>query len=163
LIPTNYSIEQIAFNLALLVQLETAFLSKNASIAANMPNISPLAMAPPLEPVIPGMIAEMRSHILINRITHPTFDVFSIGMLAIRNRIPTIRKSVIFPTFEPTIPGIKEATINHIATISTSQPFQLIFSPPQDSTILLTKNIEIYQKPHYFLNRGHPLTQHLDN
>jgi len=31
-----------------------------------------------------------------------------------------------------------------------------MLSPPTINQILLTKSIEIYQKPHYSLNRGHP-------
>jgi len=29
-------------------------------------------------------------------------------------------------------------------------------TPPKNQQIMLTKSIEIFQKPHYSLNRGHP-------
>jgi len=105
---------------------------KNDSIRASIPKISPLVIAPAFDPVIPGMKADMMSQIPTKRTVQPIALFFEIAVdPVIKNTIPTIRKSVMFATFEPTIPGIKDAMTSQIAKIRVSQPCQLMIAPPQ--------------------------------
>lgn len=96
-------------------------------MSAIIPKINPFTILPTLDPVIPGINAEMISQTPEIRTIHPaTFGPLSINIPVIRKTIPTIKKSAKLAPLWETMPGISEATISHIAKIKVNQPFQLM-------------------------------------
>jgi len=117
--------------------LHSFFFMKNDSIRVRIPKIKPSVIAPALDPVIPGIQAEITSQIPIRRTIQPIVRLLEMVVApVIMNTIPTTMKFAMLAPCVPTIPGINEAMTNQIAKIKVSQACQLIMSPPQQVTLV---------------------------